>query len=329
MQFDRNVVTHYHNQEQIFDDIFKHLAIDTENSVNHPIVLTECVANPNYSRQRTFFYILFVGNPINWNYFFLNSFKYAILVMSELLFECYDVPGISYGIDSLLSFAHNRLGENGLIVSIGYYTIHIIPVLNGAAQYTQMRRINLGGFQIITFLHRLLQLKYPVHVNAISLSRVEWLLHTHCSVAYDYLDELKKWSCLQFYEENVKKIQLPYNTPVSSTNVSLTGSISSICFAIRILKPLSRKCNIFFRLAEQKNEKKREMAKRLVEMNARKREERLSEDKQQLTKLLNIKKCYDRGEMKDYQKQMRQNLLSNREELEVRSFRIFYTELLT
>lgn len=51
-QFDRNVVTHYHNQEQILDDIFKHLSIDTENRVNHPIVLTECVANPNYCRQR-------------------------------------------------------------------------------------------------------------------------------------------------------------------------------------------------------------------------------------------------------------------------------------
>lgn len=51
-QFDRNVVTHYHNQEQIFDHIFKNLSIDTENCVNHPIVLTECVANPNYCRQR-------------------------------------------------------------------------------------------------------------------------------------------------------------------------------------------------------------------------------------------------------------------------------------
>lgn len=59
------------------------------------------------------------------------------------------------------------------------------------------------------------------------------------------------------------------------------------------------------------------MAKRLVEMNARKREERLAEDKKQLEKLNNIKKCYDHGEMKEYQKQMRQNLISNREELEV------------
>lgn len=142
--------------------------------------------------------------------------------MSELLFECYNVPAICYGIDSLFSFAHN-LGKNGLIVSFGYYTIHVIPVLDGIAQYTKIRRINLGGFQIISFLHRLLQLKYPVHLNAISLSRIEWLLHTHCSIAYDYMEELKKWSTLEFYEKNVKKIQLPYNAPINSLNVNLTG----------------------------------------------------------------------------------------------------------
>lgn len=143
--------------------------------------------------------------------------------MSELLFECYDVPSICYGVDSIFSFGHNKVGENGLIVSIGYYTIHVIPVLNGVSEHSKIRRMNLGGFHIISFLNRLLQLKYPVHVNAISLSRVEWLLHTHCSVAYDYVDDLKKWSCLQFYEKNVKKIQLPYNAPVSSTSITLTG----------------------------------------------------------------------------------------------------------
>lgn len=143
--------------------------------------------------------------------------------MSELLFECYDVPGISYGIDSLFSFSHNQLGENGLIVSFGYYTIHIIPVLNGLAQYPKIRRINLGGFNMINFLHRSLQLKYPVHVNAISLSRVEWLLHTQCFVAYDYMAELKQWASIEFYEKNVKKIQLPFNVPVTTSNNSLSG----------------------------------------------------------------------------------------------------------
>lgn len=50
-QFDRNVVTHFEAQEHLFDYSFTHLGIDTENSVNHPIVLTESFLNPNTSRQ--------------------------------------------------------------------------------------------------------------------------------------------------------------------------------------------------------------------------------------------------------------------------------------
>lgn len=51
-QFDRNVITHFHVQEQIFDYIFKRLGVDTNGHVGHPIVLTEVLLNPNYSRQR-------------------------------------------------------------------------------------------------------------------------------------------------------------------------------------------------------------------------------------------------------------------------------------
>lgn len=50
-QFDRNVVTHYYIQEQIFDYMFTKLGINTEGSVNHPIVMTEAMVNPNYCRS--------------------------------------------------------------------------------------------------------------------------------------------------------------------------------------------------------------------------------------------------------------------------------------
>jgi actin-related protein 5 len=53
-QFDKNVVTHFYLQEQIFDYIFTHLGIDTEGQVNHPIVMTEAMVNPNYSRSREY-----------------------------------------------------------------------------------------------------------------------------------------------------------------------------------------------------------------------------------------------------------------------------------
>lgn len=51
-QFDRNIVTHFEAQELIFDYAFTHMGIDTEESVNHPIVLTEALLNPNSSRNR-------------------------------------------------------------------------------------------------------------------------------------------------------------------------------------------------------------------------------------------------------------------------------------
>lgn len=75
-------------------------------------------------------------------------------------------------------------------------------------------------------------------------------------------------------------------------------------------------------------DKRRELAKRLVEINARKRDERLADDRKQLDKLMNIKKCYEKGEMKDYQKRMRQNLLNNKEELEVRMIHLSFLFLL-
>jgi hypothetical protein len=59
-QFDRNVVTHFEVQEQVFDYIFTHLGIDTEGHINHPVVTTEPFLNPNYSRHCKSCYILYL-----------------------------------------------------------------------------------------------------------------------------------------------------------------------------------------------------------------------------------------------------------------------------
>lgn len=78
-------------------------------SVAHPIVLTEAPCNPLHCRQ----------------------------MMSELLFECYHVPYVSYGIDSLYSFCHNNAqkaiqpSQTGIILSSGYHCSHVLPVVNG------------------------------------------------------------------------------------------------------------------------------------------------------------------------------------------------------
>lgn len=48
------------------------------------------------------------------------------------------------------------------------------------------KRVNVAGSQSATYLQRLLQLKYPGHLAAITLSRVEELLHEHSYTAVDY-----------------------------------------------------------------------------------------------------------------------------------------------
>lgn len=207
-QFDRNVVTHFEAQEHLFDYTFTHLGIDSENSVPHPVVLTEAVLNPNSSRQCKELLLIYEFVVIC-----------GFLVMSELLFECYSVPGISYGIDCLFAYHFNEVKpqENALILNLGYHTCHVVPIVDRKMVFENTRRLNTGGFHVISFLHRILQLKYPAHATSITLSRAEELLHSICAVALDYREELNRWTDPLYYEENIQKIQLPYSTSLASS----------------------------------------------------------------------------------------------------------------
>ncbi|XP_034834357.1 actin-related protein 5 [Maniola hyperantus] len=243
-QFDKNVVTHFEVQELVCDYVFSHLGIDNEGSVPHPIVMTEAFVTPNYSRQ----------------------------LMSELLFEGYGVPAVSYGVDSLFSLYRNDIGDTALIVNCGYHSIHIIPVVKGKVVAEHARRINLGGSEIVCYMHKLLQLKYPVHVNAITMSRIEEILHEHSTIALDYQQEIRRWANPDYYEANVKRLQLPFVQPTSSSGLT----------------------------AEQQKERKKEMARRLLEINARKREERLAEDEEQLNQLLALQDLIEEGDTEEF-----------------------------
>lgn len=56
------------------------------------------------------------------------------------------------------------------------------------------KRVNVAGSQAASYLQRLLQLKYPGHLAAITLSRVEELLHEHSYTAVDYHEGSWYWS---------------------------------------------------------------------------------------------------------------------------------------
>ncbi|PSN34515.1 Actin-related protein 5 [Blattella germanica] len=100
------------------------------------------------------------------------------------------------------------------------------------------------------------------------------LVHEQTFIAVNYLEELNLWSDSDHYENNVRRIQLPYT--VQSVAPGLT--------------------------AEQQKERRKELARRLIEINARKREERLAEDEEQLNQLLAAQDFLEEGEDEEFQK---------------------------
>ena len=80
------------------------------------------------------------------------------------------------------------------------------------------------------------------------MSRAEEMLHNHCEIVQDFGTELSKYADLNYYSRHVKRMQLPF-TPVSSKSAPTDPE------AVKL--------------------RRQELAKRLVEMNARKREQKV------------------------------------------------------
>jgi actin-related protein 5 len=89
----------------MLDYTFSHLGLAKDNQIEYPLMMTEAMCNPNYSRG----------------------------LVSELLFECYRVPAVSYSVDSLLAFYYNASKQgksSGLIINSSHSATHIVPVLD-------------------------------------------------------------------------------------------------------------------------------------------------------------------------------------------------------
>ena len=87
--------------------------------------------------------------------------------------------------------------------------MHDVGCLHGDA-LTTPHRINLGGMHSVSYLHRLVQLKYPDLQAHLSLSRTQELLEHHCYTALDYSGELNEWAS-GLHDNDHSVIQLPFN----------------------------------------------------------------------------------------------------------------------
>ena len=60
-------------------------------------------------------------------------------VTSELLFELYGAPSVTFGIDSLFAFSRQK-HQDGLAINLGYNATTVIPVVAGRGVLSRAKR---------------------------------------------------------------------------------------------------------------------------------------------------------------------------------------------
>ncbi|WVN87297.1 uncharacterized protein L203_102475 [Cryptococcus depauperatus CBS 7841] len=206
--------------ECALDFTFCKLGIDTVR-VEHPIIMTERLANPLFSRAMT----------------------------SELLFELYNTPAVTFGIDSL--FAFSRLGKrDGLAINMGHQATTVIPIYDGKASIGRSKRISWGGAQASDFLLKLIQLKYPTFPTRVTSAQATFMYRETCYFSTDYDEELRALADPARLVAMTKVVQFPYNKTEVSEKTEEELAVAA--------------------------ERRKESGKRLQEMQAKKRAEKLA-----------------------------------------------------
>ncbi|KAJ2747007.1 Nuclear actin-protein involved in chromatin remodeling [Coemansia sp. BCRC 34301] len=261
--FDSGIATNFDVMENILDYVFTMLGCVDER-VNQPIVMTEAVCTPYTSRKH----------------------------MSELLFEGYNVPSVTYGIDSVWSYYNNTgsFDTDGLIVGSGNSASHLIPIYDARANTEHCKRIGLGALSMEEYLLRLLQLKYPNFPMKITDYQSRELVKRFAAVAEDFDNELGCYLAEDSLAENDITVQFPF--PMPSLDV---------------------------RTEEEKQnatDRRRELAKKMQEVAAKKRQEKVEQRAKELEELLAIRQTKDQSEAGDFVMHLRQAGLVSEKELE-------------
>ncbi|WVQ93832.1 hypothetical protein IAU59_000910 [Kwoniella sp. CBS 9459] len=218
--FDGDLLIHSDLMECALDYTFCTLGIDTPR-IENPIVMTERLANPLFSRAMT----------------------------SELLFELYNAPAVTFGIDSLFAFSRQK-HEDGLAISLGHQASTVIPVLGGKGILSRAKRIPWGGAQASELMLKLAQLKYPSFPLKVTPAQATFMLRETCYFSTDYEEELKEMADPDKLAAATKIVQFPYTAP--EVNEKTEAELAAAA------------------------EKRKEQGRRLQEMQAKQRAEKLA-----------------------------------------------------
>ncbi|KAJ8482260.1 hypothetical protein ONZ45_g15010 [Pleurotus djamor] len=232
-----DVLLNFDALENAMDYAFIKLKLDTQ-TVEHPILMTERLSSPLHSRALT----------------------------SELMFEQYRVPSLTYCVDAVMSFYYNNNGStsaDGLAISFNTASTSVIPILSGRGIMSKAKRIPWGASQASDYLLKLIQLKYPNFPTRVTNIQSSWMLQTHCEFSPDYVSLLRRLADPLNMRAASHIIQFPFVQPVTEEKTE---------------EELAR-------IAE----KRKEQGKKLQEIAATKRAEKLLQKETDLKYLTDLK----------------------------------------
>ncbi|KAL6305640.1 actin-like protein Arp5p [Sparassis latifolia] len=250
MPWEGDVLLNFEALENALDYAFVQLGIDA-GSIDHPVLMTERLCSPLYSRSST----------------------------SELMFEQYSVPSLAYCVDSVMSFYHScsvpvPFRSDGIVVSFNTASTSVIPVLGGTSLMKHAQRIPWGASQATDYLLKLIQLKYPTFQTRVTNNQTTWMLHNFCEFATDYPAVLRGLNDPLNLRESERIIQFPFTLPVVEEKTE---------------EELARVA-----------ERKREQGRKLQEIAAKARQEKLERKEIDLKRLLTLRERRDEESKKDW-----------------------------
>ncbi|KAJ3826572.1 chromatin remodeling complex subunit [Lentinula raphanica] len=248
-----DVLLNFDALENALDYAFVQLGIDTP-TVDHPVLMTERLCSPVHSRALT----------------------------SELMFELYSVPSLAYCVDGIMSFYQNDQStekpfiSDGLVVSFNTASTSVIPVLNGKGMLTHAKRIPWGASQATDYLLKLIQMKYPNFPTRVSVAQANWMFREFCSVSPDYSSLLHSFEDPSLLRSQQKIIQFPFLLNPNAANGGANGNGEE-----KTEEELAKAA-----------ERRREQGRKLQEIAAKNRLEKLQQKESDLTYLLSLRDNY-------------------------------------
>ncbi|KAI9436991.1 chromatin remodeling complex subunit [Lactarius indigo] len=175
-----------------------------------------------------------------------------------------DTPTVDHPVimtERLASPLHSRALTSELMFEL--YSVPCSDVCHGKGIMSQAKRIQWGSHQASEYLLKTIQLKYPTFSTRVTTAHTNWMLHTFCEMSPDYTALLRRLRDPLQLRAVERIVQFPFVLPVVDE---------------RTEEELARAA-----------EKRREQGKKLQEMAAKARIEKLVQKESDLQYLTNLK----------------------------------------